>query len=388
LRYLHLFESFISNLYEIRLTHAHYQERTSTIDIASRIVPRSIEYPAGWRIIKYVTDTNREIGEFKPAIKVPEDLLAKYITAALGALTSNQRLKDWKNPKNPLIDQLNLGRIAIWDGESKFYPYLSGGEDPKLDREFPGEFRGGDVIWLSADQDLAKTIKYYPNTREGEDSMWNAARLVSGFNKNEFKEASDISFPYGKDFEVIIDLTDDDTNNVIKKIKDKVLGKEIVLGRVRKEDIIIQGPEYLSPDYKRITIVKGLILGIKKAGETTTNIFEIAEDPKNALDLYEVWKEDRENGTSKLRTEPVICSAYKTKQIDKYMGVNKMTTYSRTSSFADKIKISKGDIIFVKKIPKGDQMEPDTPYSFKWVTSEQAILAKGKVQIAIDLVRP
>jgi len=96
------------------------------------------------------------------------------------------------------------------------------------------------------DYDLAITFKFYEDSDEGLTQMKYDNRKALDLTQTEFVNTSAIEYPYGKNFEVIIDFTDTKTGidgitslndrKIVEKIYDQIAGSEIELGPSEVED--------------------------------------------------------------------------------------------------------------------------------------------------------
>lgn len=232
MKHLQLFESFIDQLNEIRMDN-HWLERTSlpgqTNSSMSRIVPRSSEFPFGYRVVNFIDNKGEEISSSRFFSKVILDpkILFSLLTKSLYSLTRSKRLRDWNPSNEKAFQMMRLGKICFFNGENKFYPIISGGKGSSAE----GEYDSGEVVWgFAKEGDLGITIKYYPDTSLGTDNMYKSSRIDSKLSDLQFYKNSEIVYPYGNNFELIIDLTDPDLESIERKINNQVEGLPIELG--------------------------------------------------------------------------------------------------------------------------------------------------------------
>jgi len=217
-----LFESYVSQIYEIRFAEPHYSDRTSLESKESRVVPYALEFPYGF-IIENLVDANEALHDpdyIEEYIDLDLDKMYDYTSKALHFLTNSKKLIDWK-PSNEKTHQLiDLGRICFSYYGERFYPIIAGGKGP----DETGFYDGGDKIWLLLkENDKAITIKYYEGSERGERLMFGRSAADEELTPKQFQEISAFGYPYGKKFEVIIDVTEDDPEDVvIAKIRKQV----------------------------------------------------------------------------------------------------------------------------------------------------------------------
>lgn len=379
MKYIKLFESFIDQLYEIKLSD-HWIERSSLSNSAyskeSRILPRSDAHPFGYRIVKFIDDNGNDvnINTFFARTQFEKGVLVSMLTKALYSLTRSNRLRNWTPDNDKQFQMMELGKIAFYYGRNRYYPVISAG-----DPENNSEYEGGEVIWgYTKDIIEGTTIKYYPDTALGRDNMYKSSRKDAKKKTNisdlDFYKNSITSFPYGENFELIVDLTDDNLENIERKINDQAEGREIILG---PRIMPVLNVNYRTPNYKRITLTKGIVFEIIDAVTEKRSLFEIIDKSVNAKELLNIYLEDKKNNTSILRDSPVIIPVNKVvlSANFKYIKAGNPTT----------IKLTPEDKILVKRVPKGTQVNPDTIYTFKWVTTEPKILSGLDVQIGLDI---
>lgn len=376
--YLKLFEEF-QQLLEIKLD-SHWLDRTDQKGQLSRIVRRTSFNLAGWRIVNFIDENRTTFSptDFLSAVKIDQKDFDKILTEALFRMTRSAKLKNWEPTNSKLENLLRLGKIAVWNGTKKLYVVLAGGN------EKGGEFNAGDVLWgvcriIGNQPNIGKTIKYYPDTEEGNNEAYEDSRKSAGMTKAEYNNDWGISEPYGKKFEIIIDLTDDDFVNILTKIKDQIDGKKITFGPVDKQKKEKEDPFYLSPEFKRITVVKDIELVIEDTFGKK-RMYKILDSPKNSEELYKTWEDDKLHGTNNLKKSSVDVKAIEVQELVGPHGV-RVSTIGKEKF----ITLYPGDTVYVKKIKKGEPIDPKVPYTLKWITSEPSILRKGSVQIALDI---
>jgi len=256
MKHIDLFESFVEKIYEIGLS-SHWQERTDIINPRlSRVVPRSRNHPYGWELINFLTNNNREITkeEFFFLVGAQENTIKTLIQSALFSLTRSNRLRDWfPENRNKTYQMMNLGRISIWDGQNYYYPRIQAGSTK-------GEnYPIGDSVWGFTKEDLmGVTVKYYPSNKEGMEMAYGDSLRDSKLSSGDFYKLSEFSYPYGKNFEVVVDLSDTNIENIQRKISSQVEGLTWELGpEPERQGISVQRRE---PTRK--TITPGMDLGL------------------------------------------------------------------------------------------------------------------------------
>jgi len=215
-----LFESYVNSIYEVKYNQRHFWDRTSLDNPESRVVPYSLKYPYGFTVESFLNQNDRrEDPDFiENFLGIDIDTANNYISKALNLLTNNDRLTNWNPPAGKEFQMADVGRICFKYYSQKYYPIIAGGRGPE-----GGFYDGGDRIWLIIREgDRVITVKYCEDTYEGRISMSKAFAKDAQMSNEEFKKVSAYSSPYGRNFEVVIDVTDDDT-------------EEIVLGRIKKQ---------------------------------------------------------------------------------------------------------------------------------------------------------
>ena len=233
MRYLKTYIDFNDPLNEI-VYGSHWSHRTSypgeEQSFKSRILPLS---PAddknlieGFEIDGFVDEEGEYIekSEALSILEIDEDTANNYITHCLRNLTRSKKLENWESKSKAFYLMLNLGSIRFYNDPYALYPLIKGG------RKEGGFFDPGDQIWGLAKEFREKgynegdpvtmrgaTIKYYPSGPAGTLAMKLASREESGVSIGEFTQKSYIDYPYGKDFEITVDLSNDEDMEVIKE---------------------------------------------------------------------------------------------------------------------------------------------------------------------------
>jgi len=244
MKYIKLFESFIEQLNEIRFDD-HWIERTSLKrdpDAAeSRIIPRSKDTPYGFVIKEFLTDSGFSIStqDGIDNLGFGKETIESLITASIYSMTRSLRIKNFVPDNGKQYTRMKIGKIAIIKDGKKYYPVISGGDGAG------GEYLPGEVIWgFAKNVDLGITIKYYPDTQQGDALAYATAKKDSGLSDKAFHENSELVYPYGKDFNVVIDLTGKeikDLPRIERNIKNAIEGfpEEIEREYVPQVDKII-----------------------------------------------------------------------------------------------------------------------------------------------------
>ena len=212
---------------------AHWLERTSLAgqenSFMSRIVPKSSEFPFGYEVVKFVDSKGNEISprSFFDSVILERNILLSLLTKSLYALTRSRKLRLWSPDTRKEFLMMKLGKICFYDGKNKFYPVISGGKGA----ESVEGYSPGEVIWgFTKEIDLGITVKYYPDTELGIENMYKSSARDSKLTNLQFHKNSDIVYPYEKNFELIIDLTDPDLGSIERKINNQAEGIHIDLG--------------------------------------------------------------------------------------------------------------------------------------------------------------
>jgi hypothetical protein len=385
MEHLLLFESYFFRLDEISYSK-HWIERTSLNDYESRIVPYDNNNQFGFDLVGFLDANNNKVSLYDGirSLGIDNTSINKYISKALNLLTNSKKLELWVPENDKPAQMLDLGRICLYKKDIKLYPIFRGGKGPKE----PGFYREGDKVWgLVQDNTIGVTVKYYLSDEEGKNEMYRDSMRVSKLNSYSFYNSSEYGYPYKKGFELIVDLTDNKELSIYNKLKSQVEGREWELGPSTEMEIKKVDPYYLSMDFKRIQISKGLIISIVNPETGKQNIYEVDDDPLNTDEMYSNYLEDKENKTNLLKETPVIFKAYLMDKFEKYFGPNVTVTYRRLSSFPKSVTLNPGDKVYIKKAKKGILLDPNQVYQFRFITSEPSILKKGSAQIALDIVQ-
>lgn len=225
-----LFESFISEIYEAGHTH-HSGGRLSLTDPDSRIVPYSINFPFGFKV-ENIADSKERLYDpdmVEELLNIDSDTMNNYISMSLYFLCNNKKIDDVKSYEQKPFLLVDLGRICFKSLGEKYYPIIAGGRGP----DKHGFYNGGDNIWMFTKPyqdkeigmlvDKITTIKYYEKTSFGLSDMVRHSAVDAGMRTSDFKNVSSYSYPYGQNFEVIIDVTEDEEEDiVIERIKRQI----------------------------------------------------------------------------------------------------------------------------------------------------------------------
>jgi hypothetical protein len=386
MKHLLLFESYFSRLDEIKYD-AHWIERTSLRDLQSRIVPYDNDYKFGFELTGFLDSKNNKISLYDGIrlLKIDNTSINKYISKALNILTNSKSLEKWLPDNDKEAQMLDLGRICFYKGDTKLYPIFKGGKGP----DKPGFYREGDKVWgLVKSNNVGVTIKYYLSDEEGKDAMYRDSERVSGLKSFAFYNNSAYGYPYKENFELIVDLTEDLELFIVNKLKAQVEGDEWKLGPDQEREIQAREINYANVDYKRIQISKGLIISIVNQETGKKNIYEVDDDPLNTEQMYLNYLGDRENKTDLLKETPVIFRGYLMDKFERYNGGNpSRPSYSKLSSFAKSVTLNPGDKVYIDKAKKGNVLDPNQAFEFKFITAEPSILKRGSAQIALDVVK-
>lgn len=271
MKHLKLFAIFEKEIYnsldEITFSD-HWRERTAIRNPEwtgdSRVLPRTNNAPYGFSVEYLIDDegTRYSIDDIITPDITRDDIL-KLISTALYRMSRGAVLRDWNpNPEDKSVYILDLGRIALTDGDKRYYIHISGG-NPKEGED--GRWDIGDNIFGFADKRNVKlmtiTLKYYPSTADGLNKARAAARKASKKSPTDFYASSSIEFPYGRRFVLLLDLSDPSSVNREEKIMSQLKGEQIILGPEKKieyvpivEDPIIR--KTISPENRIGLIVK------------------------------------------------------------------------------------------------------------------------------------
>ena len=105
---------------------------------------------------------------------------------------------------------------------------------------------------------MGSTIKYYPSDEHGKTLMYDASMKDSKLSAAAFHKLSEISYPYAKNFRLVIDLTDPNLDRVQRKLVAQVEGREWSLGPGEERE----GINYEKPKKIRKTLSKGMNIGL------------------------------------------------------------------------------------------------------------------------------
>ena len=385
MRHLLLFESYFGKLDEIQYS-SHWIERTSLNDPESRIVPYGNDHQFGFDLTGFFDSNNNKISLYDGIrlLKIDNTIINKYLSKALNILTNSKKLELWLPNNDKPAQMLDLGRICFYKGDTKLYPIFRGGKGP----DDPGLYREGDKVWgLVQSNTMGVTIKYYLSDDEGKNDMYKDSMRVSNLKPFSFYNSSEYGYPYGQGFELIVDLTDDKELSIYNKLKSQTEGREWELGPSTEGEIQRREINYTAMDFKRIQVSKGLIISIVNPETGKQNIYEVDDDPLNTEEMYLNYLGDRENKTNLLKETPVIFKGYQMDKFEKYFGPNVTVTYRRLSSFPKTVTLNPEDKVYIKKAKKGNLLDPNQVYQFKFITAEPSILKKGSAQIALDAVQ-
>lgn len=389
MRHLLLFESYIDKIYEIRLD-PHWIERTSLKDVMSRALPYNSNFAYGFKVSKFLDDKNNDVSKTQAIsnLNIEEDKLNIYISKAIHYITNSKKLKDWlPNDSNP-IQMLDLGRICFNNGTYKYYPVIKSGKGPGQMEQFYTE---GDNIWGAVkDNDLGITVKYYPSDGSGIERMYADFQRDTKFSANVFYKSSSWGYPYGEDFEIVVDLTDDNPVSIESKLKEQSEGREWKMGPEEKEEYVLPEPNYFALDLKRIQLSPGLVIAIENQETGKKNLYQVSYIA-NADELYQIYLEDKKNKTQLLKSQPLIFVGVPVQEFVKFIGgkeINKIVV-TGSSSIGKRVTLNPGDFVYIKKQVRsnyGAIDDPNVRYRFKFVTSEPSILKRGSAQIALEYV--
>jgi hypothetical protein len=383
-----LFESYVNKIYEIRFDQ-HWIERTSLKDVRSRAVPYNSNFSYGFKITGFLDDKNNKIPK-NSAIKslnIDEDTINNYIGKAIHYVTNSKKLRDWMpNDRNP-IQMVDLGRICFNNGNDKYYPIIKSGKGPGEPDQFYTE---GDNIWGAVkDNDLGITVKYYSSDGSGMDRMYADFQRDTKFSANVFYQNSSWAYPYGEEFEMVVDLTDDNPVSIDSKLKEQSEGREWKMGPEEREEHVLAEPNYFALELKRIQLSPGLVIAIENRETGKKNLYQVSYI-SNAEDLYQTYLEDKKNKTDLLKSQPLIFVGVPVEEIVRFIGnkpINKISVIG--SSIGKKITLNPGDFVYIKQQVRssyGGVDDPNVRYKFKFVTSEPSILKRGSAQIALEYV--
>jgi hypothetical protein len=276
-----IFEKEIYNSLDEIAFSDHWKNRTGirNPDITgdSRVLPRNNITPFGFSVEYLIDDegTRYSINDIITPGQTRDDIL-RLISTALYRMTRGVSLQNWNpNPENRYGYILDLGRIALTDGNRRYYIHISGGNPGGED----GRWDIGDKVFGFADkryvQLKAITLKYYPSTADGLNKAREAARKDSGMSPTDFYASSRVEFPYGRNFVLLLDLSDPSAANREEKIRSQLRGEQIILGPAEEIEYepIVEDPitrKTISPEDRIGLFVKyanpdGLIMGRVKS---------------------------------------------------------------------------------------------------------------------------
>ena len=383
-----LFESYVNKIYEIRFDQ-HWIERTSLKDVRSRAVPYNSNFSYGFKITGFLDDKNNKVPKNYAIqlLNIDEDTINKYISKAIHYVTNSRKLRDWMpNDRNP-IQMVDLGRICFNNGNNKYYPIIKSGKGPGEPDQFYTE---GDNRWGAVkDNDLGITVKYYPSDGSGMDRMYADFQRDTKFSANVFYQNSSWAYPYEEEFEMVVDLTDDNPLSIDSKLKEQSEGREWKMGPEEREEHVLAEPNYFALELKRIQLSPGLVIAIENRETGKKNLYKVSHI-SNADELYQIYLEDKKNKTDLLKLQPLIFVGVLVQEVIRYIGnkpINKISVIG--SSIGKKITLNPGDFVYIKQQVRssyGGVDDPNVRYKFKFVTSEPSILKRGSAQIALEYV--
>jgi hypothetical protein len=209
MRHLLLFEGFIQNINELEFGN-HWIERTSYPDEEksglSRILPYNSNFLFGYEILHFA-DENYEEFSVDHAVKdldIKIEDIQYYITNCFRALTRSKKLKDWESSTNKDYLMIRLGSICFIKDDINLYPFFRARNGDYI-------YGDGECLWgMVKNKKIAKTIKFYPDTDLGrkimQDASSNDAGKKNDLKAHQFKASSAIDYPYGKDFDISVNL--------------------------------------------------------------------------------------------------------------------------------------------------------------------------------------
>ena len=383
-----LFESYVDKIYEIRFDQ-HWVERTSLKDINSRAVPYNSNFSYGFKVTGFLDDKNDRIPKNSAiqSLNIDENTINNYIGKAIHYVTNSKKLKDWMPKDRNPIQMVDLGRIFFNNGNNKYYPIIKSGKGPREPDQFYTE---GDNIWGAVkDNDLGITVKYYPSDGSGMDKMYADFQRDTKFSANVFYQNSSWAYPYGEDFKIVVDLTDDNPLSIDSKLKEQSEGREWKMGPEEREEHVLAEPNYFALDLKRIQLSPGLVIAIENQETGKKNLYQVSYI-SNADDLYQTYLEDKKNKTDLLKSQPLIFVGVPVEEVVRFIGnkpINKISVIG--SSIGKKVTLNPGDFVYIKQQVRssyGGVDDPNVRYQFKFVTSEPSILKRGSAQIALEYV--
>jgi len=251
MKHLYTFKIFESEVWdrldELQFSQ-HWKERTSSGGIEgtrdSRVLPRNPNVPHGFTI-EYLTDKKGmryELEDILPQFgDVSEADVLSLVSSALNRMTRGAQLIEWEpKPDDRYVYLLDFGKLALAGGDKEYFVHLAAG-NPNAKGDMIDKWETGDNIWGFADhrkEELqAMTLKFYPSTEEGLSMAKRAAMRDAGMGVADFYGSSRVEFPYGKNFVLLLDLSDTSARGRVDKIKDQLAGGNIILGPSGKEYI-------------------------------------------------------------------------------------------------------------------------------------------------------
>lgn len=251
MKHLYTFKIFESEVWdrldELQFSQ-HWKERTSSGGIEgtrdSRVLPRNPNVPYGFTI-EYLTDKKGmryELGDILPQFgDVSEADVLSLVSSALNRMTRGAQLIEWEpKPDDRYVYLLDFGKLALAGGDKEYFVHLAAG-NPDAKGDMIDKWETGDNIWGFADRRKgelqAMTLKFYPSTEEGLSMAKRAAMRDAGMGVADFYGSSRVEFPYGKNFVLLLDLSDTSARGRVDKIKDQLAGGDIILGPSGKEYI-------------------------------------------------------------------------------------------------------------------------------------------------------
>jgi hypothetical protein len=282
---------------------------------------------------------------------------------------------------------LDLGRICFNNGTYKYYPVIKAGKGPNNPNQFYSE---GDNIWGAVkDHDLGITVKYYPSDGSGMERMYADFQRDTKFSANAFYQSSSWEYPYGEDFEMVVDLTDDNPVSIDSKLKDQSEGREWKMGPEERGEHVLPEPSYFALDLKRIQLSPGLVIAIEDQETGNKNLYKVSHI-SNADELYQIYLEDKKNKTDFLKSQPLIFSGIPVEEYVKFIGSKTITKIVVSGmGIGKKVTLNPGDFVYIRQQVRssyGAVDDPNVRYKFKFVTSEPSILKRGSAQIALEYV--
>ncbi len=213
-----VFENYLYNKIDEIVFSDHWKDRTNIEGnelSLSRALPLSKEEsPWGFVIEEFIdASTGREIqnkDEVFDNFFFSEEEMEVPISYAINLITRSSNLEMW----NPLIDKqyylLDLGRIAVSKDDKKYYVKFKVLKDDEKQSYATGDKIFG-FVGKDKEEKIKKnvgiTIKYLPGDDNG------LIRAVEEFRRDKniaapiFREKLSVEYPYGRNFEVVIDVS-------------------------------------------------------------------------------------------------------------------------------------------------------------------------------------